>query len=207
MRPPGTPISIDGMRAIIALAAVATAAVLVTGGSAASERTVLLRIGDAVDVAGTKVACFAIESNGKDGVACVLWGKNTARAGTYGVGLAVDGTAVLNRIKADGTSRRIFKRKLQGRERAGKTYRARVGDLFGLQISAARSLGCKVIDVKSRNLAPLYRGVKVSCWRATTRSALPNTYGVTISDKLAGVYRYDGKGRPSKDVVLRRQPD
>jgi hypothetical protein len=55
-------------------------------------------------------------------------------------------------------------------------------------------------------VGPIYRGVKVSCWRATATSPLPSTYGLSISDKMAGVFRFDAKGRVTTWGVMRRQP-
>ncbi len=187
-----------------ALAALAVIAAFVTVGAASGtpRSATPLKIGDAVDVVGTKLACFAIRSNSKDGMACVLWANGKAVVGSYGAGLAVDGTAVLTHIKADGSGQQVFKRRLQ---RSGTVYRASVGDVFGLQISSTVSLGCSVLNVTSTLVGPLYRGIKVSCWRATSTAPLPNTYGVTISDKLAGVFRFDTKGHITTWGVMRRQ--
>lgn len=191
------------MRRLLLLLAL-VALVLAAGASASRQSSYPLKIGDAVDVVGTKVACYAINSNGKDGIACVLVAKSGKPAtGSYGAGLAVDGTAVITRIKADGTGAPVFKRKLA---RATKVYRVRTGDLFGLQISAKISLGCQVINVTSTLVEPLYRGVKVSCWRATATSPLPSTYGVSISDTMAGVFLFDAKGRVSTSGKVYRQP-
>jgi hypothetical protein len=186
-----------------ALAAGLVAAVLVPAASAAPQRSIPLKIGDAIDVVGTRIACFAIKSNGKNGMACVLLKGSTPIVGSYGAGLAVDGTAVLNKIKADGTSDQVFKRKLQA---AGTVYKVKTGDLFGLQITNTVSLGCRVINVTATNVEAVYRGVKVSCWRATATRPLPNTYGVSISDRFAGVFRFDGKGNVTSWGFVRQQP-
>ena len=99
----------------LALLSLAFVTVLAVGASAASQKTVQLKIGDAVDLVGTRVACFAVKSNGKDGIGCVIWGKDKPLVGSYSVGLAVDGTAVLSKLKADGSAQQIFKRKPQAR--------------------------------------------------------------------------------------------
>lgn len=174
--------------------------------AAAPAATIRLSIGDAVDVVGTKIACFALTSSGKDGVGCVLWSGKKPIAGTFGVGLAVDGTAVVNRVKPDGTAQRIFKRRLQSHARAVKVYRVRVGDVFGFPIDNTRSLACRVINVTDKNLAAFYRGVKVSCWRATATAPLPRSYGVSISDSFAGAFAFDANGKLEPSGFLRRQP-
>ncbi|HSP73875.1 MAG TPA: hypothetical protein VLN26_15990 [Gaiellaceae bacterium] len=186
-----------------ALAAGLAAAALVPAASAAPQRSIPLKVGDAIDVVGTRIACFALRSNGKNGMACVLLEGSDPIVGSYGAGLAVDGTAVLNKIKADGTSADVFRRKLQA---ARTVYKVKTGDLFGLKITNTVSLRCRVIDVTATNLEAVYRGVKVSCWRATATRPLPNTYGISISDRFAGVFRFDAKGNVTSWGVMRRQP-
>ena len=186
-----------------ALAAGLVAAALVPAASAAPQRSIPLKIGDAIDVVGTRIACFAIKADGKNGMACVLLKGSSPLVGSYGAGLAVDGTAVLNKIKADGTADQVFKRRLQA---ARTVYKVRTGDLFGLQITNKVSLGCRVINVTQTNVAAVYRGVKVSCWRATATQPLPNTYGVSISDKFAGVFRFDAKGNVTSWGLMKPQP-
>ncbi len=189
----------------IALLSVVLVAIFAVGASAASQKTVQLKIGDAVDVVGTRVACFAVKSSGKDGVGCVIWGKGKPLAGSFTVGLAVDGTAVLSKLKADGSAQQIFKRKPQARGRTAKVYRLGVGDAFGFPITSKINLGCKVIDVTDTSVAPIYRGVKVSCWRATD-NPLPSSLGVSISDKFAGVFQFDADGGVSSNGIVRAQP-
>ena len=191
---------------VVALFSVALVTVLSVSASAASQKSVQLKIGDAVDVVGTRVACFAVKSSGKDGVGCLIWGKDKPLAGSYSVGLAVDGTAVLSTIKADGSTQQIFKRKPAVRGRAAKVYRVNVGDLFGLQITSTIALGCKVIKVADASVAPVYQGVKVSCYRATAESPLPDSLGVSISDKFAGVFQFDAKGAVTSNGIMRTQP-
>ena len=190
------------MRRLLAVAAVA----LTTAASAsgASSSSIPLKIGDAIDVLNTKVACYAINSNGKDGVACVLLdAKGRPLAGSFGAGLAIDGTAVLTKINKDGTSTQVFKRKAAARR---TVYRVRPGDVFGIQITSKVALGCHVLNVTSTLVEPLYRGVKVSCWRATATTPLAKTYGISISDKFAGAFRFDARGRVTTWGVVHKQP-
>lgn len=188
----------------LAVALALAAGIASTGlAAAASSSTIKLSLGDAVDVLHTKIACYALKSNGKAGVACILLKGSKPQARSYGIGLAADGTAVVNRIKRDGSATRVFKRRLQSHSRV---YRVRTGDLFGLQLTNRVSLGCRVLRITSKQVKPLYRGVKVSCWRATATAPLPKTYGVSISDKFAGVFRFDAKGRVTSWGWVRKQP-
>lgn len=191
------------MKRALVVVALVVAAVQVAAASAESRKSIPLKVGDAIDVVGTKIACFAITSNSKDGIACVPWKSSKPVTGSFGAGLAVDGSVTLTKIKADGTGAPVFKRKPQARH---TVYKAGVGDLFGWQIDSQVSLGCRVLNVTSTLVGPLYRGVKVSCWRATATTPLPGTYGVSISDKMAGVFRFDAKGRVTSWGVMRRQP-
>lgn len=171
--------------------------------AAAPSSAIKLSVGDAVDVLNTNVACYALKSNGKVGMACALLRRSNPITGSYGVALAADGTAVVTKVKPGGSGQKVFERRLQSHARL---YRAAVGDLFGLQLSSRVSIGCRVIRVTSSLVQPLYRGLKVSCWRATSAAPLPRTYGVSISDKFAGVFRFDSKGRVTTWGWVRKQP-
>lgn len=190
------------------LAAVAAVGIGATSSDAGNPAAIKLETGDAVDVVGTRVACFAIVSNAKPGIACVIWSKkNAALPGSYGVGLAVDGTAVLNRIKADGTAESLFKKRLPAsRSATAKVYKVNVGEAFGLPAPGGNALGCQVLNITSTSLAPIYRGPKVSCWLATATKPLPNRYGVSISDKMAGVFRFTATSEVSTWGIVKPQP-
>ena len=190
------------MKRFLLVLAIAGAATQAGGAGAAHQSSIALKIGDAVDVVGTKIACYAIHSSGKDGMACVLLKGSNPAPGTYGAGLAVDGSPVITFIKANGTGTTVFKRKPQA---AKKVYRVQVGDRFGLVISSSVSLGCQVINVTSTLVGPLYRGIKVSCYRATATAPLPSTYGISISNKIAGWFRFDAQGRVTKQGAVWRQ--
>ena len=194
-------------RRLLLLALAAVGAVTLAGGAGAGN-TIQLKIGDAVDVLNTRVACFAVNSNGKDGIGCFLVAKGKPIVGSYGVGLAVDGTAVLNKINADGSATHVFKKRLPASRSAsgGTVYRLKPGGSFGLPVSGDVVLGCQVINVTSTSVAPIYRGIKVSCWFANASSAIPNRYGVSISDKMAGVFKITPSGKLSTWGVVKSEP-
>lgn len=203
-----------------ALAAAAAVAALAAGATgAATNPAKRLAVGDAVDVTGTGIACFAITSNKKDGLACVLWKGGGPRPGTFGVGIAVDGTVVMNQMLADGTAKTLYKRILQARAqgagsaaaaapaRAGDTvYTLGAGHAFGLPVDAHHSLVCNIANITSAQAAPLYRGIKVGCWKTLDTLALPNSGCVQISDKLANVCHMGADGAVDRVVLLKRQP-
>ena len=195
------------------LAAVATSAALVAGTAAAapaaSTSTRPLAIGDTITVTGTRVVCFALVSSGKNGVACVLFDKQTEPIrGTYGVGMAVDGTTILNQITADGTPKIVVKRKPQAAaRRSARVYAAAPGDVYLLPIDATHKLACKVTDVKPGQAVPLYRGIKIACWRIVrTGLPVPSSDAIQISDRMAAIVHADTKGVFGSTVLVKRQP-
>jgi hypothetical protein len=191
-------------RRLLLLALAAVAAVSLAGGAGAGT-TIQLKIGDAVDVLHTHVACYALNSNGKDGIGCVLISDGKPIPGTYSVGLAVDGTAVLNKINTDGSATHVFKKRLPASRSSstGTVYRVKPGQSFGLPVSGDVVIGCKVSNTTSG--ASIYRGIKVTCWYADATHAIPNRYGVAISDRLAGVFRVTPSGQ-STTLMLKNQP-
>ena len=62
-----------------------------------------------------------------------------------------------------------------------------------------------MLNVTETSVAPIYRGVKVSCWLATD-NPLPNSLGVSISDKFGGVFQFDADGGVSSNGIVRAQP-
>jgi hypothetical protein len=183
-----------------------TLAAALTATAPAAGRTIRLQMDDVVDVTGTRIACVALTSSGKRGVACLLWRGGKPLTASVGAGLAEDGTAVLTRVKADGSSQQILKRRSTALRAAERVHRVRVGDVFGFPITSSTSLGCKVLRITDPKLDPLFRGVRVSCWRATTTAPLPRSWGMSISDRMAGVFRFDARGEVSSVGVVRRQP-
>ena len=192
---------------LLTLALVAFAAVSLAGGAGAGN-TIQLKIGDAVDVLHTGVACYALNSDGKNGIGCVLLANGKPVPLTYSVGLAVDGTAVLNKLGADGTSTHVFKKRLPASHStsSGTVYRVKPGQSFGIPVSGDVVIGCQVINVTSTSVAPIYRGIKVSCWFADAKHAIPNRYGVSISDKMAGVFKVTPAGQLSTWGLVKPQP-
>jgi hypothetical protein len=200
----------EGMnRRLLLLVPLAAAAAVSLPGGAGAGNAIQLKIGDAVDVLNTRVACYALTSNGKDGIGCLLiTNAGSPIAGSYSVGLAVDGTAVLNKVNADGTSTHVFKKRLPAARSTarGAVYRVKPGESFGLPVHGDVVIGCKVLNVTLTAVAPVYRGIKVSCWYATATQPVANTYGTSISDKVAGVFKITPSGSISSWGLMRQQP-
>lgn len=200
----------EGMnRRLLPLVALAATAAASLAGGAGAGNAIQLKIGDAVDVLNTRVACFAVNSNGKDGIGCALiTNSGNPIAGSYSVGVAVDGTAVLNKVNADGSGTHVFKKRLPASRSSasGAVYRVKPGQSFGLPVHDDVVIGCKVLSVTSTAVASVYRGIKVSCWYATATAPVPNTYGVSISDKMAGVFKITASGNVSSWGIMRQQP-
>ena len=209
----------------VALAAVAAAAALVGGTAttataapaataaaaapAATASTRPLAIGDAIMVKGTRVICFALLSSGKNGVACVLFDKQTKPLpGTYGIGMAVDGTTILNQITAAGNPKILLKRKPQAASRrSGRVYTGVPDDVFLLPIDATHKLACKITEVRPGQAIPLYQGIKIACWRIV-RSGLPvpSSDAIQISDRMAAVVHGNAQGVFGTTVLVKKQP-
>ena len=181
------------MRRVLVAAALITAALMAPGANAAATRSIELRVGDAVAVAGTKVVCFPYDAS-LAAIACALWRGAVPVAGTYSTRLAADGTVTLTKVARDGLGAAVFTRKPQARE---TVYRARPGDRFGWRIGAGVRLECVVAGTGP---------IGVTCRRTRGAAALAGSYGISISDRAAGVIRFDANGRATSGVVSRAQP-
>ncbi len=186
----------------VALAAVSLT--ICAGASAAGPRTIVVSVGDAMAITGTKVVCYALSGQGEKGIACFLIGKNGLTPGTYGAALSASGKAAVDRVKPDGSPEKIFSRSLKSAT-APKShiYNIRVGDIFGFKIPNG-SLGCSVIEVTTGD--PHFRGRKVACWLANTKNAFPKSYGIAVSNTFAGLFGFDAQGNPGLDVYEKFQP-
>ena len=168
-------------RRLLLLALAAVAAVSLAGGAGAGT-TIQLKIGDAVDVLHTRVACYALNSNGKNGIGCVLIANGKPIPGTYSVGLAVDGTAVLNKINADGSEHARLQEAAPGvaelLERDGLPRQARpelrhpgVGRRRDRLQGVEHHLDVRRVGLSRHQGELLVRGRR--------RHAIPNRYGVS----------------------------
>ena len=103
----------------------------------------------------------------------------------------------------------MLKRKPQAvARRVDEVYVGSAGDAFALPIDAKRVLVCLVTDVKSAQAGPLYRGIKVGCWRALTAGTgpVPSSDAIQISDRMASIVTFDANGDISGVAVVKKQP-
>lgn len=211
---------------LLALAALASPLAGSGAGPRAGSAQVVIKVGDAVAIHGTHVGCYGVTDDRRDGIVCFKVDSKGFTPGTFGVGIAEDGTSTAYKIRENRTPRRIFRRMLQGFQAPAaasaeaKTIVLGVGKVFNLK---GTSILCQIVKITT-GVAPLYRGVKVGCFRADSAGALPNTYGVAVTDKFAGVFRFKanrdvgadvfvldpalrpGAGFSSPRVALRREP-
>ena len=197
----------------VALVTVAAAAGLVAGTAtaapAAAASTRPLAIGDTIIVTKTRVFCLALVSSGKNGIGCILFDKKSVPIrGTYAVGMAIDGTAVLTQVNADGSPKTILKREPQASaRRSSRVYSGAPDDVYLLPIDATHKLACKITDVKPGQAAPLYQGIKIACWRIVrTGLPVPSSDAIQISDRMAAIVSSDAKGVFGTTVLVKQQP-
>lgn len=173
---------------------------------AATANTFAVAVGDTIEITGTDVACLIVSGNPR-GINCFLATHRGVIASTYGIELSENGATVVNKVNATGTGARpVWTRTVAGartRTRARAYYRAGRGDSFTFAINGG-FLGCLVIDVTTGD--PKFRGRKIECFRTTTLTPIPNTYGVALSNKFAGSFHFDATGKPGSDSFVRFQP-
>lgn len=188
-------------------AALAALAIVAAGAGAAAglQAIPVLKVGDTVDVLGTKIACFAVRASGKDGFGCFEADSKGLIAKTYGVAIAEDGTVTINRVNADGSTTRVYRHTPRPLlpARAGKYVKLGPGRAFTL---SGTSLICEILKITDPAVPALYRGTKVACYLARASGPKPNTYGVAVSNRFAGVYRITAAGKPGADVAIKKQP-
>jgi hypothetical protein len=185
------------MRCAIGLAA-ATFALVLTA-EPASARMITIEAGDTAVVIDSGVACLASTARGNARVTCFKSEAGTPIEGTIGVSIADTGRVAVNRVRDDGSVAGLFQRSPQG---AGGVFRVYFGDRIRV---AGTPILCDVI----RGLAtspPLFRGLKTRCYRTNLRGPVPQSMGVVVSDRFAGVFAFDKFGAPGADVYIHKQP-
>lgn len=187
------------------LALLATAA---SARPATSAVDVVIKVGDAVAIAGTHIGCYGVTGDGKDGVVCFKVDSNGLAPGTFGVGAVENGEVAAYKIRSNREPKRIFKRTLAAADEpaltaaSAKTIKLGVGKIFNLE---GTSLLCQIVKV-TKGVPPLYRGVKVGCFRADAAGPLPSAYGVALTDRFAGVFRFDSSRNAGPNIFVRAQP-
>lgn len=185
------------------LAGLALAAPAVADARPAGGVDQTIRLGDLVDVVGTKVGCFATREAGKVGIVCAHLDRNGPIPKTYAAAIRGDGAVYGYVITARREPKRIFERTPQAAgsplllEGGGRTYELGVGKTFAL---AGTRLACQIVNVTS-DVAEVYKGIKVGCFKAT-----PGGYGIAVSDRFAGIFKFKRSGEAGANVFVKLQP-
>lgn len=190
------------------LAALAVFTLSTAAGASPLARNVVIKVDDAVAVVGTKVACYALRANGKTGVTCFKLDSKGLASGTFGVGIAQDGTVTAYKVNAQRKPKQIFRRAPQSAAAqvldlaAAKTYRLSSGTTFRVMKT---SVFCQILTIRS-GVAPLYRGIKVGCFRADGVGPLPKSNGVVISNKFIAAFSFKADRKAGASFFERVQP-
>lgn len=188
--------------ALVVLAGLALAVPALAGARPVGVDTTI-RVGDLVDVVGTKVGCFGAREDGKVGVVCAHLDANGPIPKTYAVAIRADGNVFAYVITAKRKPKRIFTRapqvatsplELQG---DGRTIDLGVGKTFAL---AGTRVACQILNVTS-DVPRVFKGIKVGCFKAT-----PGGYGIAGSDRFAGIFKFKKNGEAGANVFVKLQP-
>lgn len=196
---------IPGRRLSLALVALGLALTVpaLAGARPVGSPDQTIRIGDLVDVVGTKVGCFAAREDGKVGIVCAHLDRNGPIPKTYAAAIRSDGAVYGYVISTKREPRRIFGRTPQlataplALDGGGRTYQLGVGRTFAL---AGTRLACQVLNVTS-GVPDIYKGIKVGCFKAT-----PGGYGIAVSDRFAGIFKFRRNGDAGANVFVKLQP-
>jgi len=170
-----------------------------TVSAATSKKPAALRLGDVVDVLGTRIACDAtvgtVSLKGKRLVGCyVVDDKGAPAVGSYAPALAVDGEIVIVKVSAKAPV--VFRRTLaSATSPAGRYLKATVGSRFAL---VGTDLACGVTRGE--------RGITASCFKLTRGTRTANTYGFAIANRVVTILRVDAAHRPHT-LYARPEPD
>jgi hypothetical protein len=178
-----------GGRAVAAAAVAALLATAATAGAGTARKHVVTS-GDSIEVGGTHVVCSVGPTGGQKGIFCYYESQGHPVPGTWWIGLAGNKEATLGKVKANGGTSVVFRRKPSVRGAAARTVRAGVGDSI---VIAGTALSCAVARTKTA-------GTYIAC-SPDTRGTI---YGVGMADRYAYMSRYGSGGW--KNVRVVRQP-
>jgi hypothetical protein len=173
------------VKALLVILALSVPCVLVP--AAAARQVVTLNAGDSVLIRGTDIACTVGKSGSKLHVSCLRANAKGAIPGSYVADLRSDGASSIERV--------VTPRKFQtvvrfpagvGTSAGGRIYKLRSGDGFKI---AGTMIGC--------NIAP---GGSPGCFHYNDAGIVPSSYGTVLTEKYAGILKYDAGGANGKLV-------
>jgi hypothetical protein len=184
----------------------ALAAVLAVPAAAAAPLPVVLSLNDGFVPKGTNIVC-AVEISrtllpGAKLLDCFIATRNGAVPNTYTVALAVNGEAALGRVGAKGRLTVVMKRgggpyaRQSGGGRAGKVYQGGVGSTY---VVKGTSITCAVVKQTIGGKS----GTAVTCFKlAGSGRALPNSYGIGITNGNAFLVHFDAKSKATPIEIV-----
>ncbi len=157
-------------------------------------------MGDGFVVAGTHTVCAAQVSKtllpGDRVIGCAYSGSKGPVTGTYEVALAANGLAAIARVKTDGSPSVVYRRKPAVAGSEAKVYTVKTGAVVFV---TGTNIACSV----SKSSA----GIATSCFpfSVSKANALPETFGVGITDRIAYMVRFDSKSKSIPIKVLQQK--
>src|SRR5579863_1536563 len=95
---------------------------------------VQLKVGDSVDVTGTKIGCFTEISVGKRAITCELTTTHGPIKNTYGIGINAKGDTIVTKVNSNATVAKTVwaaRGTASARMQEATYYELRTGDTFG----------------------------------------------------------------------------
>jgi hypothetical protein len=172
---------------------------------AAAAITVQMGPGDTVDVVSTKIGCFYVNAQNQPGIGCYLSSNKGLTIGTYGIALSQRGDAIVTKVTTHSAATTLWgsRTKASARRHAIRYYSLTKGDSFGFRVNGI-DVGCTVLDLTTGG--PQFQGRRVVCFRSIKTKPIPNTYGVVVSNKFVGSFRFTAKGTIGPNAFVRLQP-
>ena len=165
---------------------------------AAAPPVVEIGIGDTLRVAGSRVACAVTANGAKTGVLCLLLATTAAPLpGSYAVGLAEDGEAILVGYDRHGRGA-LVTRFAQARARAARVARIIGARLGGVYRVRGTDIVCAV--------ATTPRPAGTTCFMAGPDGRVIGSAGIAISDGVvARIFRVTSRTKV-RSLVEKPQP-
>jgi hypothetical protein len=154
--------------------------------AAAARQVVTLKVGDSVLIRGTDIACTVGKSGSKVHVSCLRANAKGAIPGSYVADLRSDGSASIERVVTPTKFQLVVRLPAGVETTTGGIYKLRSGDGFKI---AGTAIGC--------NIAP---GGSPGCFHYNDTGIVPNSYGSALTEKYAGIIKYDTGGANGKLV-------
>ena len=151
--------------------------------------------GDTLRIAGSRVACAVTANGAKTGILCLLLATSTLPLpGSYAVGLAEDGEAILVGYDKRGRGA-LVTRFTQSRARAARIIGARLGGIYRVRDT---DIVCAVATTR--------RPAGITCFMAGPSGRVVGSAGIAIGDGVvARIFRVTTRTKV-RSLIQRSQP-